>query len=547
MQRRFSLSVKSTRSQCGGVSRLTVLAISLCSALNLAHARGDAPAAATTAPAARVTIHEYIVRGNTTLDAESIELAVTPHLGPDRTMADIEAARDALQKAYNDHGFQSVYVDLPEQRVAAGVVILQVAETRVGRVRISGARYHSPLEIRDQVPALQEGEVPNFRLAQAQLGVLNRTPDRQVIPAVKPGALPGTMDVDLQVDDKSPWSVSLGLNNDYSVDTSKLRAVATLSHSNLWQLGHSASLTYFTAPRRSNDAKVVSASYSLPLSSHWRLDLAGFHSDSEVATVNNTNVLGKGNSFGMTAAYGWDPVGNWHHAASVGVDFKNFAENVTFGADRQSVPIRYTPITLSYNGFRATESAQTQLDLTLVGASRSFFSVGSKDSEFHDKRWLASPSFLVFKGSLSHTQDIYRNWQLMGRAAFQLASGPLVSNEQYSAGGVSSVRGYYAAERTGDSGYLLGTELRTPSLASWLGPAVTEWRFYVFAETAGVRLQQPLPEQAGQYTLASLGVGTRFRLRDWLSAGVDWGYPLRDGASTKKHEPLLNFNLRASY
>src|SRR5687767_9208844 len=47
-----------------------------------------------------VDIHEYIVRGNTVLDARSIERAVTPFLGPRRTMKDIEGARDALLAVY---------------------------------------------------------------------------------------------------------------------------------------------------------------------------------------------------------------------------------------------------------------------------------------------------------------------------------------------------------------------------------------------------------------------------------------------------------------
>lgn len=496
---------------------------------------------------ALVTIREYVVRGNTTLDPETVEMAVYPHLGPDRTMADIEAARDALQKVYNDQGYQSVYVDLPEQQVVSGVVILQVSETTVGRVRVVGAKYHSPLEIRDQVPALREGEVPNFRLAQAQLGDLNRGPDRQVIPTVKAGQVPGTMDVDLQVDDKNPWSASFGLNNDYSADTSNLRAMATLSHSNLWQRGHSASITVFTAPREMDDAKVLSASYSMPLTNHWSLDFSGFYSDSDVATVNDTNVLGKGHSFGVAATYRWDPVGDWYHSMSFGVDYKDFDEQLRFGGEGQSVPLSYVPFTLSYNGFRVTERTQSVVDLSLTGASRSFFSVGSNEQQFDDKRYLANPSFVTFKGNLSHTRDLYHDWQLHARTAFQIASGALVSNEQFSAGGATSIRGYYAAERTGDDGYLFGAELRTPSLAKYLGPSVREWRLYAFAETAGLRLRDPLPEQEARYRLASVGFGTHLRLYDWFSLGLDWGYPLRDGPNTKKHDPRLNFNLRASF
>lgn len=553
MQRRSSSTAGSRPSPLRrGAVRAALLAFSIQGALagltGAAHAQPRPPvAAAQSASSARVTIREYIVRGNTALDPLAIEQAVYPHLGPDRTMDDIEAAREALQKAYGDRGFQSVYVDLPEQQVVAGVVVLQVSETRVGRVRVTGAQYHSPLEIRDQVPALREGEVPNFQLAQAELETLNRMPGRQVIPAVKPGQVPGTMDVDLQVDDQSPWGLSLGLSNDYSVDTSNLRAMATLTHGNLWQKGHSASLTFFTAPRDLDDAKVFSGSYSVPLSGRWSLDVSGYKSDSDVATVNDTNVLGKGYSLGVAATHAWEPMGDWHHSASLGLEFKDFDESLTFGSGSQSVPIRYAPFTLAYNGFRTAERAQSQVDLSLVGASRSFFSVGSDDGRFQDKRWLANPSFLLLKGNLSHVQDIARNWQVQGRAGFQIASGPLISNEQFSAGGATSIRGYYAAERSGDDGYLLGAELRTPSLAPWLGSALDEWRLHAFAETARLRLRDPLPEQASRYRLASVGLGTRLRLRGWFSAGLDWGYPLRDGPSTDKHDPRLSFNLRASF
>lgn len=545
MQRRFKTSPLTRRA----VAQAVWLAVAMQGACSVAAAQ-DVPSVkpAAQAPAsARVTIREYIVRGNTTLDAETVEMTVYPHLGPDRTMADIEAARDALQKVYNDQGYQSVYVDLPEQQVVSGVVVLQVSETTVGRVRVVGAKYHSPLEIRDEVPALREGEVPNFRLAQAQLGDLNRGPDRQVIPTVKAGLVPGTMDVDLQVDDKNPWSASFGLNNDYSADTSNLRAMATLSHSNLWQKGHSASITVFTAPRETDDAKVVSASYSLPLTERWSLDFSGYYSDSDIATVNDMNVLGRGHSLGVSATYSWLPIGNWYHSASVGAEYKNFDENTRFGDDNNYVPLRYVPFSLSYMGFRAAERSQSVIDISLIGASRSFFSVGSNAQQFDDKRYLANPSFLAFKGNLSHTQDLFSDWQLHLRTGFQLASGPLVSNEQFSAGGTSSVRGYYAAERTGDDGYLLGMELRTPSLATLLGSAVREWRLYAFAETAGMRLRDPLPEQESRYRLASVGFGTRLRLYDWFSLGLDWGYPLRDGPNTEKHDPRLNFNLRASF
>lgn len=528
-------------------------AIVLTLAINAAWAQ-SAPAqdaAAAAAPAAadarRVNINEYIVRGNTVLEARDIERAVYPYLGPERTLADIEAAREALQTIYQERGYQSVYVDLPEQQVADGIVFLQVSETKVGRVRVVGAQHYSPLAIRDEVPALKEGEVPNFNQAQAELTGLNKSASRQVVPLVKEGRLPGTMDVDLKVEDKSPWQASLGLNNDYSADTTRLRSTASVGYDNLWQLGHSVSLTFFTAPQETDNAKVWSGSYAMPLSSRWSLQFSGYKSDSNVATIGGTNVLGKGHSFGVSATYAMDPLGAWSNSLSIGLDYKKFDEATRFGDNEDQIPIKYLPFTLAYTGYRYAESSQSSLGLSIVGASGSFFNQSSDWQEFDNKRYMASPSFALLRGDGTHTQSLFGDWQLGLRGSFQLASGALVSNEQFSAGGMTSVRGYLAAERTGDDGFLGSVEWRTPSLARWLGSNVNEWRFYAFADAATLRLRDPLPEQDASYSLASVGLGTRLQVLDWLSGTFDWGYPLKDGPNTRKHDPRLNFSVRASF
>ncbi|MEI2415513.1 ShlB/FhaC/HecB family hemolysin secretion/activation protein [Orrella sp. JC864] len=527
---------------CASAAAVAILALGLHGGAQAQDA-GQAPEA----DARRVNVNEYIVRGNTVLDAVAIENAVYPFLGPDRSLSDIEGARDALQAVYHERGYQSVYVDLPEQQVTGGVVILQVSETKVGRVRVVGAQYYSPLAIRDEVPALQEGKVPDFNQAQAELAGLNQTASRQVMPIVREGKIPGTMDVDLRVEDKNPWTASIGLNNDYSADTKRLRATGTLGYDNLWQRGHAFSLTFFTAPQETDNAKVWSASYTLPLSDRWSLQFSGYKSDSDVATVGGTNVLGKGHSIGASVTYTLPAQGPWYNSFTFGLDYKDFDESVQFGGDSDDVPLKYVPFSLGYNGYRYTESAQSSLGLTVTAASRSFFDIGSSSEEFDDKRYRASPSFAVLKGDATHLQTLPRDWQVFGRSGFQIASGALVSNEQFSAGGASSIRGYLAAERSADDGLLASIELRTPSLARWLGPHVNEWRFYTFAEWATLRLRDPLPEQDASFDLASVGLGTRMQVLQWLSGSLDWGYPLKEGPNTKRHDPRLNFNLRASF
>ena len=91
-------TARNLRKLGGGVEHLFKSTLALCCLTLGAMAL---PAQAEEEGAARrVDVNEYFVRGNTVLDAAAIEEAVYPFLGPQKTLGDIEGARDALQKIY---------------------------------------------------------------------------------------------------------------------------------------------------------------------------------------------------------------------------------------------------------------------------------------------------------------------------------------------------------------------------------------------------------------------------------------------------------------
>src|SRR5208282_2539585 len=92
---------------------------------------------------ARFDVHEYRVLGNSVLSDRDIERTLYPMLGDNKTLTNVEAARAALEKAYHDRGYQTVFVDIPEQDVADAIVRLRVTEGKFRDVSISGARYYS--------------------------------------------------------------------------------------------------------------------------------------------------------------------------------------------------------------------------------------------------------------------------------------------------------------------------------------------------------------------------------------------------------------------
>ncbi|HDS1040520.1 TPA: ShlB/FhaC/HecB family hemolysin secretion/activation protein [Stenotrophomonas maltophilia] len=524
------------------------LTLCVLAAIDAAHAQqADTPAAApAAAEAARVNLNEYVVRGNSVLSAPEIEKAVYPFLGPQRSLQDVQDARAALQAAYQAKGYQSVYVDVPEQQVSGGVVILQVTETRVGQVAVVGARYNDAEVLRERVPALASGQVPDFEQAQKELAALNRTAKRQVVPLVKPGNGEGAMDVELKVEDKSPWRFSATVNNDHSVDTEPLRSIITVGHDNLWQREHVASITHFGAPQDFDQANVWSGSYAMPFAQGaWNLEFSGYTSDSNVVSTGQTSVTGKGHAAGLKLSHTLPMVGAWWQQLSAGVEFKDLDESVGMvGQPDNFAPLKYAPITFAYNGYRQGSTHALSVSLQAVFGTRSLLGYGSSADEFDWKRAWADPSFFVVKTDISDTWTLDSGAQLYGRVSAQITDQPLVSAEQFAAGGMYTLRGYRSAEGIGDYGGLLSLEWRSrPFSLGWL----QDWRLYTFADGAWLGLRRALPEQQDEWTMASIGVGTSFRIGDHFNVRMDYGRTLHDGPTTTADANRLHLSVGASY
>ncbi|HEX9242846.1 MAG TPA: POTRA domain-containing protein, partial [Anaeromyxobacter sp.] len=206
-------------------------------------------------------VTEYRLRGSTLLPAADAEEALAPYLGPGQTLESVEQARAAVEKAYSQAGWQAVTVAIRQQTVRDGVITLDVTETRIARLRVRGARWFSPSDVKALAPSVAEGTSPNFKSVVRDVFELNQLPDRRVMPMVRAGTAPGTMEVDLEVEDHLPLHGALELNDRTSAFTTPLRMNGALRYDNLFQLGHSLSFSFQTAPERPEDARVFAASY----------------------------------------------------------------------------------------------------------------------------------------------------------------------------------------------------------------------------------------------------------------------------------------------
>ncbi|MCV2359147.1 ShlB/FhaC/HecB family hemolysin secretion/activation protein [Paucibacter sp. TC2R-5] len=482
-------------------------------------------------------VYQYVVAGNSVLKPLEIEAAVTPFLGVGKNIRDVEAARAALEKSYHDAGYLTVLVSIPDQAVDSGEVSLQVVEAVVERLKVAGAAYTLPSDIKAGVPELAAGNVPNFKTIQDQLALVNRRPDARVTPVLKAGLLPGTVEVQLDVEDQLPLHGSVELNNRQTPNTTASRLMGSLRYDNLWQLGHSVSLTLQTSPERTGDAKVAALTYVMPTGrANDALSIYGVRSRSVFASLANApgmGLLGDSDTMGMRYSMPLKGSSETAQSLSAGFDYKDIRQTTKL-ADGSGIasPVSYMSMAAGYSLNLFGPERSSSIDLSTALGMRRLG--GTSDAEFDAKRKGASASFVAFRGGLRHN-DGWQGWGLLGRLDFQLASGPLLPSEQMSAGGADSVRGYLEGERAGDMGLHASFELRTPQYSpAGVGSA---WRLggLAFLDVARLTTLRAVAPQPGQYSLAGIGVGLRLSAPGGVALDLDAASALIDGDTTSAH------------
>lgn len=548
----FSRKIRLLDASCLQLSTLVGLACWCCAQGFAATSEGaDVAPSAAQQPAAPPTalsqlgnlyVREYRVRGNHLLKAVEIEEAVYPFMGPGRSETDIEQARVALEKVYKSKGYQSVGVQVPQQTGSRGVIYFEVVETPVGRLRVKGARYFLPSKIKEQAPSMKEGTVPNFNEISKDIIALNRWRDRKITPELRAGVVPGTVDIDLKVEDKLPLHGSLEINNQHNANTVPLRLSGSLSYGNLWQLGHTVGASFQIAPEKTSDSAIYSAFYQAPVPNTETLSvmLTGTVQDSNIAALGGTTVIGKGQIFGVRFMKTLPASQGYFQSISFGLDYKNFVQNVTAGGVVTASPIQYYPFNLAYSLSRVTDLTFTEFNAALTWH---LSGMGGSQSEFAARRFAATDNFFYFRGDFSHTHDLPQGFQVFTRVQGQATPDALINTEQTSGGGFNNARGYLLATRLGDSGLFGTLELRSPNFIGSAKDRENQWRLYAFLEGGKLYANHTLPAEKRTYDLASAGFGTRIRYLNHITGSVDLAMPLISQPNALAHDLFLLFRL----
>lgn len=502
-------------------------------------ASASAMAQTTARPAAAATpafdVLEFVVEGNTLLAPELVEKVLSPYMGPGKTFKDIEAARNALEKSFQEAGYLSVLVNLPNQKVSDGEVRIEVNEASVAQLKVTGAQYHLPSRIREAVPSLAEGSVPLFPQVQKELGDV-QTRDLQITPIVGSSEDGAAVEVELKVQDEAPLHGSVEINNVQNFNTSQGRVSAGLNYSNLFQRGHSLGFFWQYAPDRPTDGNSLSTIYSLPLNPRDTLLGAFTISDSETPSNVGTSsgptaTITKGQIYSLLwmrqlNSRGW-PV---QHDMFLGLDYRNNkdANRYAQGFTTAKPPLRYPLLSAGYNlnkkgSSNSVFSLNTSVKVSSDGlAGRMVNCDGVERDQFECRRKGGSADFMALRLGMAYEQSLGK-WRLKSELERQVASAPLPSADQYSLGGIETVRGYYDDEQSGDEGWRARLELHTPT---WLTLGDAQFTALAFLDRGDVHFMDAQATQLSYMHLGSSGLGLRVDGDKGLSVRLDAARPI---------------------
>ena len=142
-------------------------------------------------------------------------------------------------------------------------------------------------------------------------------------------------------------------------------------------------------------------------------------------------------------------------------------------------------------------------------------------------------------------------WRINSRAKVQLADSPLISNEQFSAGGNKTVRGYYESQQLADDGLIASVELESKSYASMLSSDINSLRFHTFLDAAYLVVQDEIQSFGkigdGEYSISSVGIGSRLEAYKALTADLEIGYPLEDNGEVESGDVKVHASIEYQF
>lgn len=483
----------------------------------------------------QVTLSSVTFKGATAVDADTLRAAYADYVGKPQPVSVICAIRDRAARIVFDSGVLA-RVEIPEQRIAGGALVLEVIEAHVVNVRVRGDVGESQAIIERYAEKLRGMKPFDMARAQRYLLLASDVPGVQVRAAVRPStsAERGAVDIDLTVVRKDP-EVFANIQNTGSKQVGRWGGLVRGEIAGYTQFGESTALTAF---------------HTLDSNEQWLVQLA------ETARFGGEGLVGRGSlTYGesrpgdflkpldlksrslvvnLEAAYPYIRSRNQNLTLAGGLDVID-QKTRAGGAGVLSHDQLRVLYARADGDYRTEIAARPVLFNGSVGVRRGLSILGGSDKGDADlTRALGNPDAWVLRAQGGADMAITDRLTGMIRGQAQYSGSSLMPYEQISLGGLTVGRGYDPAALLGDKGVSGAAEVRYGPIQ--LHPKVVAAP-YGFFDAGYVASNNALASGVQKdRTLKSVGAGVVFRLFNRANLEVTYAHPI-DATRTGGRRP----------
>jgi hemolysin activation/secretion protein len=469
------------------------------------------PAPTPSPEAERFTVRRFDVVGNTVLSPKEIERVLAPFIGRPITFAELLQAQDAVTELYREQGYITSGAFIPPQKLENNVVQIEVIEGQVEAINIEGLSRLHPAYVQSRLELAVYPVLNQKKLLKA-LQLLQLNPLFENLSAeLSAGTQPGLSVLDIKFKEAKAFSAQISFDNQQISSIGSLRALGEITHNNLLGWGDRLNLRYFNT-QGSNT--IDELSYTLPINARdGTISASFYYTTSKIIQTpfDQLDITYQSPRLDLTYR---QPL---YQAPS-----KEFAVGLTSSFERSQTSV--------------LNLLQGESNLFVLRPFQEFFVRSNRDVLALRSQFSYGPSavvstvngdtfndsFFVWRGQMQYVRILRPETILLLRSDVQLSPQALPPVEQFSVGGISSVRGYANNTILSDNGIFASIEIRTPLLR------VPRWNTLVkvaaFSDFATVWNNSQTELIANN--LYSVGLGLHLSIGDRVNGRMDWGIPL---------------------
>ena len=497
-------------------------------------------------------VRGVVVKGPMFLQRPDFKKLLERHLNAPLTDAVSKEMQVEIIKYCRSLDHSVVDVFYAEQEIINGTIQIAVVEGKIGKITVEneGHKWFSDALIMGNLH-LKPGEPIMQKQLDSDISWLNQntyeslgTFDgsfRDVQAELTPGSKLGEVNITNVVQDRIPFRPFVGYDNAGVEIMGKDQLFAGFEWANVFGLDQRLNYQY-TTDTDFDKYHAHLASYVIPLPWHHELTISGAYAElypdySMYGPSFSHLHMNNGNLYQISGRYSitLPQLGALKENIAVGFDYKHINTPLFFGSGLLSTnQVDVAQFSLGYQAFLPDSYGGTAISLQGV------YSPGGLTGNNNDAAYEqfmenshAHANYYYGQAEIRRETRLPGGFSWMLRGMGQIADSTLIASETFGVGGYSTVRGYDERTVTGDKGWLVQNEFRTPQfVVSNLTQKknAKDWiQGLVFCDYGGIIQQNPTLGQSPNDQLLSVGAGLRCQVADNLHFRLDYGHQLKRG------------------